>query len=142
MTVGEEINFKIIDVTLMMIKWYLIFLAGGVGSMMRYVFSGFVCQLLGTRFPYGTLVINLLGCFIIGFLVTITESKFLLSANIRLALVVGFLGAFTTFSAFILETANLIKDGQIFLAFTNILVSVAVGLMVFYLGILLGKFLL
>ena len=120
-------------------KWCLLFLAGGVGTIMRHVLSGFIYQLLGLRFPYGTLVINLLGCFIIGFLAAAAESRLLLSANMRLFLMVGLIGAFTTFSTFIFETVNLMKDGQMLLAFTNVFLSVLIGCAVFYLGVLLGE---
>ncbi|MBI4309349.1 MAG: fluoride efflux transporter CrcB [Candidatus Omnitrophica bacterium] len=122
-----------------MIKWSLLFLAGGAGTILRYVLSGFVFQLLGARFPYGTLVINLLGCFLIGFLAQVSESKFLLPPNTRLFLMAGFIGAFTTFSTFIFETVSLIKDGQMLLGFTNVFLSVLMGFAVFYLGVLVGE---
>ncbi len=122
-----------------MMKWGLLFLAGGVGTLARYLLSGVVYQVLGSRFPYGTLMINLLGCFLIGFLVALSQEKFLMSENTKLFLMIGFIGAFTTFSTFIFETANLIKVGQIFAAFFNVVLSVVVGFLFFELGIFLGK---
>ena len=119
----------------------LIFLSvsGALGTMARYFLSGAVSQTLGSRFPYGTLVVNLTGCFLIGFIAAIAEKKFLLSPNARLLFLVGFLGAFTTFSTFIFETDNLLKSGQTLTAIGNILLSVAVGLITFKLGVFLGE---
>src|SRR3972149_12147921 len=74
---------------------------------------------------HGTFTVNVLGCFLIGILVVLAEEKFLLNPQLRLMLMVGFCGAFTTFSTFILETANLTKQGEILNAFLNILLSVA-----------------
>lgn len=109
------------------------------GGFARYYLAGFIYRLLGTSFPYGTLVVNLIGCFLIGFLATLAEEKFLLEPNARLLLMVGFCGAFTTFSTFMLETANLMKDGQTFQAFLNLLASVILGFLVFRLGVFLGE---
>ena len=122
-----------------MIKLGLIFIAGGIGTVARYALSGFVYQLFGVRFPYGTLVVNVLGCFLIGFLAAVAESKFLLSPNMRLFLMAGFVGAFTTFSTFIFETVVLMKDGQVILALTNVFLSVLIGFFLFYLGVLVGE---
>ena len=122
-----------------MTKWFYLILGGSVGTVTRYLFSGFIYEIAGTRFPYGTLAVNLLGCFLAGFLVAIAEEKFLFSPDIRVLLFVGFLGAFTTFSTFILETANLIRDGQTFVALGNVLGSVLLGFLVFRLGIIFGE---
>jgi CrcB protein len=121
----------------------LIYLAiGGVtGTFARYFMTGAVYGILGTRFPYGTLVVNLSGCFIIGILTTVAENKFLLNPNLRVLLMIGFCGAFTTFSTFMLETSNLIKDGETMRAFMNVLLSVVVGFIVFRVGVLLGELL-
>ncbi|MGE0269483.1 MAG: fluoride efflux transporter CrcB [Candidatus Omnitrophota bacterium] len=122
-----------------MVKLGWLFLAGGAGTLMRYVLTGVVFQALGARFPYGTLIVNLAGCLIIGFLFALTDSKLALSPDTRLYLMVGLLGAFTTFSTFILETFALMKDGEFFLSAVNVLGSVLLGLAVLYLGILLGE---
>ena len=87
-------------------KWFSLALGGVAGTFARYVLGGVIYQLFGTSFPYGTLAVNLLGCLIIGFLAALAEEKFLLGPNARLLLMVGFCGAFTTFSTFIFETAN------------------------------------
>ena len=122
-----------------MVKWLYLFLGGGAGTIARYIFSGLVYEGLGSRFPYGTLAVNLLGCFLIGFFAVLTEEKFLFPPELRILITVGFLGGFTTFSTFIYETANLIKDGQTLLAFGNVAASVGVGFVAFRLGVLLGE---
>ena len=120
-------------------KWLNLVVGGIAGTLARYFLEGIVYQAFGSGFPYGTLAVNLVGCFLIGFFVTLAEEKFLLGPNMRLLLMVGFCGAFTTFSTFILETANLVKDGESLRAFINIAASVLIGFFVFRLGVLLGE---
>lgn len=122
-----------------MTKWLHLVVGGVAGTLARYLLAGGVYQWLGTSFPYGTLVVNLLGCVIIGFLAGLAEEKFLLSPNARLLLMVGFCGAFTTFSTFIFETAHLMKDGETFKAFLNVMASVAAGFLLFRAGVLFAE---
>jgi|SRR3989338_7902233 len=122
-----------------MVKWLSLALGSIVGGFSRYFLAGFVYQIFGTSFPYGTLVVNLIGCFLVGFLAALAEEKFLLGPNARVLLMVGFCGAFTTFSTFMLETLNLTKDGEMFRALLNILTSVILGFIVIRLGVLLGE---
>lgn len=122
-----------------MIKWIYLFLGGGVGTILRFVFSESIHQLAGARFPFGTLAVNLTGCFFIGFLVTLTEERFILSPELRLLFIVGLLGGFTTFSSFIYETHLLMKDGHTWLAFGNVMLSVCVGFWLFRAGVFLGE---
>ena len=115
-------------------------IAGGIaGTLSRYMLAGVVCQLVGTRFPYGTLLVNSLGCFLAGFLITLADGKLYLDANTRLLLFTGFCGAFTTFSTFILETAQLVREGQMPAAFVNITASVVAGFVLFALGVMLAE---
>ena len=109
------------------------------GGFARYYLGGFIYRTLGTNFPYGTLAVNLIGCFLIGFFSSLAEEKFIIGPNGRLFLMIGFCGAFTTFSTFMLETANLIKDGQTLHAFLNVVASVIVGFLIFRLGIFFAE---
>ncbi|MCK5580029.1 MAG: fluoride efflux transporter CrcB [Candidatus Omnitrophica bacterium] len=122
-------------------KFISLIVGGALGTMARYLMSGFVYQVCGTQFPYGTLVVNLTGCLILGFLAALTGDKFILGPQAKLLLMVGFCGAFTTFSTFMFETANLIKDGETLRAFLNVIVSVVVGFIVFRVGVFLGDIL-
>lgn len=122
-------------------KWVVLAIGGIAGTLARYALAGAVYGVWGTRFPYGTLAVNLSGCFLIGLFSALAENKFLLGPTARLLLMVGFCGAFTTFSTFMLETANLIKDGETTRAFLNVLASVVVGFVVFRLGILVAEIL-
>lgn len=121
-------------------KWIYFALASIGGGFARYFLAGFVYQVFGTDFPYGTLIVNLVGCFLIGILAALADERFLLSPEMRLALMVGFCGAFTTFSTFIFETSNLIRDGETIRALLNVLISVLIGFFVFRFGVLIGKF--
>ncbi len=122
-----------------MTKILNLIVGGVIGTVARYFLSGFLTQLFGTKFPIGTLVVNLIGCFLIGFFARYFDKHFFLSPYDPILLIVGFCGAFTTFSTFILETSNLVGVGQNFSAFLNIMASVAIGFLVFKLGGHLGE---
>jgi fluoride exporter len=123
-----------------MTKLLLIFLAGGVGSLARYLLSGWV-QRQGTEsFPLGTLVINILGCFLIGFLTEAFSGRILLREEHRIMITVGFIGGFTTFSTFGLETFTLLDDGQLVRATLNVVLSVGLGLFAVWFGYRLAQY--
>lgn len=124
-----------------MSKFIYLIIGGLIGTIARYLLAGVIHEVLGTGFPYGTLIVNLSGCFIIGFLSTLADSKFLLAPDLRVLLMVGFCGAYTTFSTFMLETSNLIKVGETVRALMNVLISVIVGFVVFRVGMFLGEIL-
>lgn len=109
------------------------------GGFARYFLAGAVHKGFGSAFPYGTLAVNLLGCFVIGFLGAIAEEKFFLGPDGRILLMTGFCGAFTTFSTFMLETGNLMKDGEFFPALLNVILSVVAGFIVYRFGVLLSN---
>jgi len=116
-------------------------LGGALGALIRYVLSGFVYKVIGTDFPYGTLAVNLIGCFVMGFSIALADTKFVIGPNMRLFLMIGFLGAFTTFSTFMLETDNLLKDSEMIRTFMNVFMNVVVGFIVLRAGIFVGKLL-
>ena len=113
---------------------------GGIaGTVCRYVLSGLVYETAGSNFPYGTLAVNLLGCLIIGFLSALSDDKLILGPEMKVLWMAGFCGAFTTFSTLMLESANLLKDGEAVKAFWNVALSVVIGFFVFRLGVVLGQ---
>lgn len=120
-------------------KWIHLIIGGVLGTSARYAVTGAIHHAFGTKFPLGTLVVNLAGCFIVGFLAAGAGVKFNLSQEARILLVTGFCGAFTTFSALILETDHLFREGNVMPAVLNVAVSVAAGLVIFRLGMLLGE---
>jgi CrcB protein len=122
-----------------MIKFLNLVIGGAAGTIARYLLAGFVYRLAGTTFPYGTLLVNISGCFILGFLVSLAGKKFILGPDARILLMIGFCGAFTTFSTLIFESDNLLRNGQAVRAFANIFVSVILGLILFRVGSLLGE---
>ena len=122
-----------------MMKLLNLIIGGAAGTVARYLLGGAVYRVLGTSFPYGTLVVNVSGCFILGILASLANKKFMLNPDARLLLMIGFCGAFTTFSTLIFESDNLLKNGQAMCAFSNIFVSVILGFLLFRLGSLLGE---
>ena len=109
------------------------------GGLARYYVAGGVQHLTGGRFPFGTLAVNLLGCFVIGFIVSASAQKWTMGPSVRLFLVTGFCGAFTTFSALMLETDALLRSSHALWALGNIFMSVTAGFMVYRLGIFVGE---
>ena len=103
----------------------LVFLGGGTGAICRYGLGQLVGRWLGTGFPYATLIVNLLGALLIGAIVELLALKMSLPPQLRFLLVTGFLGGFTTFSAFSLETALMLQRGDYLQAAVYCLVSVA-----------------
>lgn len=120
-------------------KWVYLVLGGTVGTVSRFLLGGFVAQRLGTAFPWGTLAVNLTGCFVIGFLDVIFERKFLVIHNYRILLMTGFCGAFTTLSSVMLETSDLLKEGQPAYAAGNILLTIILGFVFFKCGAVLAE---
>ena len=117
-----------------MYKILLIGAAGLAGTLARYWLSGWADQWWGGTFPFGTLLVNLAGCLVIGFLFHATEEKYLIDPIVRSAVLVGFLGGFTTFSSFGVQSFNLLRDGEVFLASANILISNIAGLVLVWIG--------
>jgi CrcB protein len=122
-----------------MYKFIELVIGGALGTLARYAMAGIVYRVAGANFPYGTLAVNLSGCLILGFLSNMSQEKFLFGTDVKVFLMIGFCGAFTTFSTFIFETNALIRDGQALKAFMNISLSLVVGFALFRLGILIGE---
>jgi CrcB protein len=113
----------------------LVGLGGFVGSVLRYLASGYVQQSTKSiDFPYGTLAVNVIGCFVIGFLAQLAEARGVFTSELRLFVFVGILGGFTTFSSFGNETLNLARDSQMMNAVANIGANVVLGLFAVWLG--------
>jgi CrcB protein len=121
-----------------MTKALLVLSGGAIGSLLRYSVSGLAHKYYGAVFPYGTLAVNLIGSFLIGLLWGLFES-FNISSNVRSFLFIGILGGFTTFSSYSLETLNLLRDGELKLAFANILANNILGLLLVFLGFIAAK---
>ena len=119
----------------------LVFLGGGLGSASRYGVACLVNRFLTHHFPFATLAVNLLGCFAMGFLAGFLEGRVHLSHSVRPLLGVGFLGGFTTFSAFSVETMRLAHQKAWWAASFNVSASVVGCLSAVWLGFLLGKWL-
>jgi CrcB protein len=119
---------------------YLIIGAGGfAGAITRYALALWIGQRWGRSFPLGTLVINITGSLLIGLLMPLLTERFIANPQWRLLLVVGFLGAYTTFSTFEYETGALLKDGEWLFATLNVILSVFVGFIALKIGEMIAK---
>lgn len=112
---------------------------GALGAVLRFWMSNGVYALLGRGFPYGTLAVNVLGSLLMGFLFVLLIDKLSLGPNWRAALLIGLLGAFTTFSAFSIETLNLIEEGETMKALLNTALSVVLCVGAAWAGVLAGR---
>lgn len=120
-------------------SYILILAGGGLGSLARYLASTAIMTRFATRFPIGTLVINVTGSFLIGLLMTLLTERFQPHPNWRLLLVVGFLGGYTTFSSFEWETYAAIREGGFWIGLANVVGSVTLGYAAVWLGSLLAR---
>ncbi len=119
-----------------MITYFWVALGGALGSMARFACSNLAAGWLGPSFPWGTLAINVLGSFVIGFFATATgpDGRFLVSGDTRQFVMVGICGGYTTFSSFSLQTLTLVQDGEIVRAGLNVGGSVVLCLLAVWLG--------
>lgn len=117
----------------------LIAIGGAAGAVSRYVIDGFIAERAPGAFPWGTLTINLSGSLLLGLLFALATERGILPAGIRGPLMIGFLGAYTTFSTLMLESWRLWEDGAVGLALANALGSVVLGLIAVFIGLTIGR---
>jgi CrcB protein len=120
-------------------KWLILFAGGGLGAMLRFALALWVDERAQVAFPWGTLAVNAAGCFSIGLIATFADEHGVLSPALRLFLVAGLLGGFTTFSTFGLETWRLVEDGLATTALVNVAASLTASLTAVVLGVILGR---
>ena len=124
----------------MLHKLILIAIAGALGTLCRYGLAGLVHHLSkDSLFPWGTCVVNMAGCLAFGLLWTIMTARLSISSDVRAVVLVGFMGAFTTFSSFVFDTGQLLEDSQWFLAAGNVAMQNALGLAALFAGFALGR---
>jgi len=121
------------------LRFFLIAVFGAIGTLARYGLQGLVQIKVGSTFPYGTLLINLTGCFFLGLIGQITLNRMIISPEWRIAIAVGFFGGYTTFSSFGWETAKMLEAGEWFRAGTYVAASVVLGLFLSAAGIRLAN---
>lgn len=122
-----------------MTKYLIIGLGGFLGANLRYLVGGWAADRLGSTFPYGTLLINVSGSFLIGLFLTLITERFTAPPGLRLFFAIGFLGAYTTFSTFSFESLALIQSRAYFAAAANLLGSLLLGMVAVLLGVIVGR---
>lgn len=125
----------------MLTKILYLSLGGAAGTLSRYWLSGVVQRLAGSAFPVGTFGVNMLGCLLFGAVWGFFENRLLPGSELKLLVLTGFMGAFTTFSTYMFETAELVKYSQMALAMLNIVGQSIIGLALVFTGIALGRLL-
>ena len=121
-----------------MLKFLAIGLGGFAGAIARYALSVYIAGRYGVRFPYGTFVINMSGCFLIGLTMPVLF-RTTVSPYWRYLVPIGFIGAYTTFSTFEYETLRAVQDGQLVAGLMNIAMSVIVGFVAVWLGAIVAR---
>ncbi len=122
-----------------MTKYWMVGLGGFLGSIARFWLGSYITYRMGARFPYGTFVINISGSFLIGLIVTLLAERAHWSPNLLYLIPIGFIGAYTTFSTFELEAFRSVHNGDLLLAFLNVILSVTVGFAAVWLGVIAGQ---
>lgn len=122
-----------------MINYLVISAGAAIGGVLRYGLASFIQKRVESFFPYGTLIVNIIGSFALGFIMYYMDEKELLSPQMRLFLTVGLCGGFTTFSTFSYETLNLIRNSEFLLASANIIGNVLLCLIAIYLSYVVSK---
>lgn len=121
-------------------KLLLIGLAGALGTLARYGLSGIVQRIAGGALPWGTLAVNVTGCFLAGLIWALIENRITVSGETRAIILIGFMGAFTTFSTFVLETGELMRDAEWFRVFGNLALQNIIGVLALFAGIAIARY--
>lgn len=117
----------------------LLAVAGSLGALCRYGLSGLVQRHVAVQFPYGTLVVNVAACFLAGLFFGLFDTRWPLSSEARITVMIGFLGAFSTLSTVMVETANLARDGQWLSVAANLVAQNALGLVAVFAGLVVSR---
>jgi len=121
------------------VRLILVIIFGAAGTLARYGLQGFVQEFTGSEFPSGTLVVNLIGCFLLGGIAEYALTHLTIPPEWRIAITVGFFGAFTTFSSFSWETTRMMQDGEWGRASVYVIASVVGGLFLAFIGMRIGE---
>jgi CrcB protein len=122
-----------------MTKYLMVAIGGALGSVLRFWVGTHVSNRFGTRFLAGTFVINMTACFLIGFIVTLLAAKTNWSPNWRYLIPIGFIGGYSTFSTFEYETFRVFQEGELLIAGLNVVLSIVVGFVSVWLGVITGR---
>ncbi|MBP2639575.1 MAG: CrcB-like protein [Firmicutes bacterium] len=122
-----------------MMKILAVAIGGSIGAVTRYLVSTWAAGRFGPSFPYGTLIVNVIGCFIIGAFMTLATERLLISPYWRLLVTVGFVGGLTTFSSFSYETFKLLEDAEVAAAISNVAANCVLGFFATWLGMLTAR---
>lgn len=120
-------------------RMLLLAAAGAAGTLARFTLAGFVQRLVPTEFPWGTFSVNALGCLLFGLVWSLADERMIISGATRAVVLVGFMGAFTTFSTFAFETGQLLDDGQWLSAAGNVLLQNVSGVVLVLAGMAVGR---
>jgi CrcB protein len=121
------------------VTFVMIALAGAAGAVSRYLLQGWADGLMGGRLPWGTFLVNISGSFLLGIVFALSMDRAVLSPEIRVPVMIGFIGSYTTFSTLMLESWRLVEVGDVISALANLIGSVVVGLIALVAGLALGR---
>ena len=120
-------------------KYWMVGIGGFFGSIARFWVGSYITYRMGAKFPYGTFIINVSGSFLIGLIVTLLAERTHWNANLLYLIPIGFIGAYTTFSTFAFEAFRSVRSGDILLALLYVTLSICIGFVAVWLGILSGR---